>query len=132
MPAPTSPNAVPTNSLEVLDGLVGEIGATRGCVLATVDGFHVVTSSNMRDDPSHSAMLAAAVGLARQLVTIGGGSVLRQMVVDHDGGLLLVWPIGPDRVLAVMTESSVDQRALRGYVQTHVRLLADRRPKATS
>ena len=80
----------------------------------------------MPAEPSHAAMLAAAVGLARQLVAMGGGDSLRQMVIDHDGGLLLVWPIGSQRVLAVLAEARVDQRTLRTFVQAHVRVLADR------
>ena len=71
-------------------------------------------------------MLAAAIGLARQLVTMGGGTNLRQMVVDHDGGLLLVWPIGSQRVLAVLADARVDQRTLRNFVQANVQVLADR------
>jgi len=65
-------------------------------------------------------MLAAAIGLARQLVVMGGGSQLRQLVVDHDGGLMLVWPMGDQRVLAVLATNSVEQRRVRSFVQTRV------------
>jgi predicted regulator of Ras-like GTPase activity (Roadblock/LC7/MglB family) len=98
--------------------------------LASVDGFPLAKNSNMTADPSHAAMLAAAMGIARQLVAMGQGSTLRQLVVDHDSGLLLVWPIGTHRVLSVLAEADVDQRALRSFVQTHVRILADRSAQA--
>jgi predicted regulator of Ras-like GTPase activity (Roadblock/LC7/MglB family) len=78
----------------------------------------------MTDEAAHPAMLAAAVGLAHQLVAMGGGASLRQLVVDHDGGLLLVWPIGAQRVLAVLAASSVQQRVLRTFVQGHAVALA--------
>ncbi len=116
----------PTNPSEALDQLVDSVVASRGAVLASVDGFPLAKSATMPAEPAHSAMLAAAIGLARQLVSMAGGSHLRQLVVDHDGGLLLVWPIGSQRVLAVIADASVDQRMLRGFVQANVRVLADR------
>jgi len=39
----------------------------------------------MAEEAAYPAMLAAAVGLAHQLVAMGGGDHLRQLVVDHDG-----------------------------------------------
>ncbi len=71
----------------------------------------------MTDEPSHPAMLAAAVGLAHQLATMSGGTHLRQLVVDHDGGLLLVWPLGDQRVLAVLAATTVEQRRVRSFIQ---------------
>jgi len=68
-------------------------------------------------------MLAAAVGLAHQLVAMGGGRELRQLVVEHDTGFLLIWPIGKKRVLAVLTAASVDQRHLRQFVQARANWL---------
>jgi predicted regulator of Ras-like GTPase activity (Roadblock/LC7/MglB family) len=73
----------------------------------------------MSDEASHPAMLAAAIGLAHQLVMMGGGTRLRQFVVDHDGGLLLVWPLGDQRVLAVLATTNVEQRCVRSFVQAH-------------
>ena len=98
----------------------------RGAVLASIDGFPIAKSHTMPTAPSHPAMLAAAMGLARQLVSMGEGSNLRQLVIDHDGGLMLVWPIGPRRVMAVLADTGVDQRQLRNFVQANVRSLADR------
>jgi predicted regulator of Ras-like GTPase activity (Roadblock/LC7/MglB family) len=123
---------VPTTAGDVLDVLVESLRSTRGAVLASVDGFPLAKSSNMASEPSHAAMLAAAMGIARQLVAMGDGTTLRQLVVDHDGGLLLIWPIGSQRVLAVLADSTVDQRALRAFVQTYVRILADRPSRAAS
>ncbi len=100
-------------------------------MLASIDGFPIAKSHTMPTAPSHAAMLAAAMGLARQLVAMGGGSSLRQLVIDHDGGLMLVWPIGPQRVMAVLADAHVDQRQLRNFVQANVRVLADR-PAAAS
>ncbi|MET0663913.1 MAG: roadblock/LC7 domain-containing protein [Ilumatobacteraceae bacterium] len=123
-----SPAARPTplSLPAVLDQLVDSLAETRGAVLASVDGFPLAKSATMPAEPAHSAMLAAAIGLARQLVGMAGGTNLRQVVVDHDGGLLLVWPIGSQRVLAVVAETTVDQRLLRRVVQANVRVLAER------
>ena len=78
----------------------------------------------MSDEAAHPAMLAAAVGLAHQLAVMGGGNQLRQLVVDHDGGLMLVWPLGDERVLAVMASTSVEQRRVRSFVQARTTWLS--------
>ncbi len=78
----------------------------------------------MPNEASHPAMLAAAIGLAHQLVAMGGGDQLRQLVVDHDGGLMLVWPISDQRVLAVLCDSTVEQRRVRSFVQARTTWLA--------
>ena len=134
--APTTPNApLPTtptaawsqaalDPVIVLDALADRIDGVWGAILASVDGFGLARSTSMVDEPAHAAMLAAAVGLAHQLTSMGGGDRLRQLVVDHDAGLMLVWPVGPQRVLAVLATSRVDQRALRTAVQAHVSTLA--------
>jgi len=100
--------------------LVDTIDGVRSAILASIDGFGLARSSSMSDEASHPAMLAAAIGLARQLVLMGGGEQLRQLVVDHDGGLMLVWPIGNERVLAVLAVTAVEQRRVRAFVQARV------------
>lgn len=100
------------------------VSGAYGAILASVDGFSIARSSTVVNQPSHSAMLAAAVGLAHQLVAMGGGSELRQLVVEHNTGLLLIWPIGKQRVLAVLTAATVDQRQLRDFVQARAQWLS--------
>ena len=114
----------PTTATEALDQLALEIPGARGALLASVDGFTIAHSASMPDEPAHAAMMAAASGLAHQLVLMGGGEQLRQLVVDHDNGLLLLWPIGRTRVLALLTDNRVDQARLRGFVRAHAKLLA--------
>ena len=114
--------------VDALDELAQQVEGVRGAILASVDGFGLARSTSMADEPSHPAMLAAAVGLAQQLVAMGGGRSLHQLVVDHDAGLMLVWPIGTQRVLAVLATTRVDQRRLRIIVQRHAVTLAGTTP----
>jgi uncharacterized protein len=134
-PAPANPDRVaghapPVHTASALDAsalldeLVATVDGVRGAVLASVDGFGVARDRAMSDEASHPAMLAAAIGLAHQLVVMGGGTRLRQFVVDHDGGLMLVWPIGDQRVLAVLATRTVDQRRVRSFVEGRAQSLA--------
>jgi uncharacterized protein len=116
LPAPVASD----DPVWVLDELVRQVDGVHGAVLASVDGFGLARSSSMADEASHPAMLAAAVGIARQLVAMCDGNALRQLVVDHDGGLLLVWPIGTQRVLAVLASSTVEQRRVRAFLKAQV------------
>jgi predicted regulator of Ras-like GTPase activity (Roadblock/LC7/MglB family) len=120
----TPPEQPPIDPVAVLDQLTAQVDGVAGAILASVDGFGLARSTSMADEPSHPAMLAAAVGLAHQLTTMGGGERLRQLVVDHDAGLLLVWPISSQRVLAVVASSAVDQRSLRIAVTARVAVLS--------
>jgi predicted regulator of Ras-like GTPase activity (Roadblock/LC7/MglB family) len=124
-PAVAPARAVPTTAGAALDELTEVIVGARGAVLASIDGFSIARSVSMPAEAAHAAMLAAAVGLGRRLVGMADGTELRQLVVDHDEGLLLLWPIGPRRVLAMLTDSRVDQLALRRFVRSRARLLAD-------
>jgi predicted regulator of Ras-like GTPase activity (Roadblock/LC7/MglB family) len=98
----------------ILDALLASVEGARGAVLASNDGFGCARSSSMADEASHAAMLGAAVGLARQLaVHIGGGSNLHEVVIEHDAGGIVVWPVGSGRVLAIITEPGVDLNQVR-------------------
>lgn len=108
----------------ILDELTATVAGAYGAILASVDGFSIARSSSVVNQPAHSAMLAAAVGLSHQLVAMGGGRELRQLVVEHDTGFLLIWPVGEKRVLAVLTAASVDQRHLREFVQARANWLS--------
>jgi predicted regulator of Ras-like GTPase activity (Roadblock/LC7/MglB family) len=123
-PAPPTPAPRITDPGAVLDELVDEVDGVRSALLASVDGFGIARSSSMTDEPAQPAMLAAAVGLAQQLATMGGGSKLRQLAVEHDAGLLVVWPVGTQRVVAVLAASTVEQRRLRAFVQSRISVLA--------
>lgn len=109
----------------ILDELVASVDGVRAAILASADGFGVARDRSMSDEASHPAMLAAAMGLAHQLVAMGGGTRLRQFVVDHDGGLIFVWPIGQQRVLAVLATRTVDQRRVRAFVGACAESLAE-------
>jgi predicted regulator of Ras-like GTPase activity (Roadblock/LC7/MglB family) len=126
-PPIASERAAPANAAEALDEMTEVIIGARGALLASIDGFALAQSESMPNEAAHAAMLAATIGLAHQLVRMGGGEQLRQLVVDHDGGLLLLWPIGDTRVLAMLTESTVDQTRLRQFVRARASLLTDGR-----
>jgi len=118
--------APPVDPAVVLDELVAVVHGARSALLASTDGFSIARSSDLPDEAAHAAMLAAAVGLAHQLVQMGGGNELRQLVVDHNRGLLLIWPLGADRILAMLTMTTVDQVRLRSFVRSKAGVLAGR------
>jgi predicted regulator of Ras-like GTPase activity (Roadblock/LC7/MglB family) len=122
--APAPAPVVPVDPTQVLDDLVGRVEGVHAALLASVDGFGIAHSATMADEPANPAMLAAAVGLAHQLAAMGDGETLRQLVVEHDRGLVVVWPTGRARVLAVLASTSVDQRTLRAAVRDRAAVLS--------
>ena len=115
LPDPAAVEA-PAGPEQVLDELVEAVPGVHGLVLASADGFAVATSSGVDDGPAHAAMLAAVTALAEQLVEAGGGRELRQLAADHELGVVLVWPIGNHRSLAVIADTVFDHRRLRMLV----------------
>ncbi|NND76210.1 MAG: hypothetical protein HKN44_14510 [Ilumatobacter sp.] len=128
-PAEKSPPAAATAPplALVLDELVDVVEGVHGALLGSVDGFAIARSATMPNSAAHAAILAAGMGLAHQLAAMGGGDELRQLVIDHDQGLLLLWPIGTQRVLALLTARRVDQAHLRRFVQSRASWLAGER-----
>ncbi|MFT5026307.1 MAG: putative regulator of Ras-like GTPase activity (Roadblock/LC7/MglB family) [Ilumatobacter sp.] len=122
-PVPNQASVAPPLAL-ILDELIAVVDGVNGALVASIDGFAVARSTNMPSLPAHAAVLAAGMGLAHQLAVIGGGNELRQLVIDHDEGLLLLWPLGGQRVLAILTSRKIDQRSLRGFVQSKAHWLA--------
>ena len=108
----------------ILDEMTSAVDGVNGALLASVDGFAVARSAGMPNSAAHAAVLAAGMGLAHQLAAMGGGSELRQLVIDHDEGLLLLWPLGSTRVLALLTTRRVDQQSMRQFVQAKADWLA--------
>ncbi len=108
----------------ILDDLTAAVDGVNGALLASVDGFAVARSAGMPNSAAHAAILAAGMGLAHQLAAMGGGTELRQLVIDHDEGLLLLWPLGSTRVLALLTTRRVDQQSMRQFVQAKAHWLA--------
>ena len=108
----------------ILDELIAAVDGVNGALLASVDGFAVARSAEMPNSAAHAAILAAGMGLAHQLAAMGGGTELRQLVIDHDEGLLLLWPLGSSRVLALLTTRRVDQQSMRQFVQAKAHWLA--------
>ena len=108
----------------ILDELISVVDGVNDALLASVDGFAVARSANMPNSAAHAAVLAAGMGLAYQLAAMGGGTELRQLVIDHDQGLLLLWPLGSQRVLAILTSRKADQQSLRGFVESKAHWLA--------
>lgn len=130
-PPPVAPGAVPASTSAttpplaiILDELASAVEGVNGALLASVDGFAIARSAGMPNSAAHAAILAAGMGLAHQLAAMGGGSELRQLVVDHDEGLLLLWPLGSSRVLALLTTRRVDQQSMRQFVQAKAHWLA--------
>ena len=108
----------PLDMRRVLADIVRGASGARTAVLVSADGFALAASG--ADDPTaHAAMVAAALGLGRQLTESAGGQDLRQLVIDHDSGLIFVWPIRDRRAVCVRTDSDVDQRGLRRLVRAH-------------
>ena len=123
----SAPTAAPMPLIDVLDELAQQVEGVRGAILASVDGFGLARSTSMADAV---ASRDARCGCRPSAPTRRDGwrEQPAWLVVDHDAGLMLVWPIGTQRVLAVLASTRVDQRQLRSIVQRHATILAGATP----
>ena len=95
----------------LLDDLVRRISEVSKAVILSQDGIALAASQTLeRDDAEHLAALAAgfqslARGAARHF---GGGSGVRQTIIEMEAGFLLVSAAGNGTCLAVIAEPGAD------------------------
>jgi predicted regulator of Ras-like GTPase activity (Roadblock/LC7/MglB family) len=95
----------------LLDDLVRRISEVSKAVILSQDGIALGASQTLeRDDGEHLAALAAgfqslARGAARHF---GGGSGVRQTIIEMEAGFLLVSAAGSGTCLAVIAEPGAD------------------------
>jgi len=95
----------------LLDDLVRRISEVSKAVILSQDGIALAASQTLeRDDAEHLAALAAgfqslARGAARHF---GGGSGVRQTIIEMEAGFLLVSAAGSGTCLAVIAEPGAD------------------------
>ena len=95
----------------LLDDLVRRISEVSKAVILSQDGIALAASQTLdRDDAEHLAALAAgfqslARGAARHF---GGGSGVRQTIIEMESGFLLTSAAGSGTCLAVITEQGAD------------------------
>jgi predicted regulator of Ras-like GTPase activity (Roadblock/LC7/MglB family) len=95
----------------LLDDLVRRISEVSKAVILSQDGIALGASQTLeRDDAEHLAALAAgfqslARGAARHF---GGGSGVRQTIIEMEAGFLLVSAAGSGTCLAVIAEPGAD------------------------
>jgi predicted regulator of Ras-like GTPase activity (Roadblock/LC7/MglB family) len=95
----------------LLDDLVRRISEVSKAVILSQDGIALGASQTLeRDDAEHLAALAAGFqSLARGAAWhFGGGSGVRQTVIEMEAGFLLVSAAGSGTCLAVIAEPGAD------------------------
>jgi predicted regulator of Ras-like GTPase activity (Roadblock/LC7/MglB family) len=100
---------------DVLESFTAVHGV-RGAMLSSADGFSLAHTQSVGDGPGAAAMFAAALAIAHQLAGLDGATAVRQLVLDHDNGLMVIRPVGDRQVLAVLAAADLDQRRLRAVV----------------
>lgn len=94
----------------VLDDMVARVAGVQHAAVVSTDGMVVGRSSTLnKDDGDHLAAMSCAL----QSLAKGAGQQfskgrVRQLVVDLDGGYLVVTAAGENACLALLTGSKVD------------------------
>src|SRR5271155_4148817 len=95
----------------LLDDLVRRVAPITKAVILSQDGMTLGASDTLeRDDAEHLAALAAGFqSLARGAAQhFGGGSGVRQTIIEMEAGFLLVSAAGSGTCLAVIAEPGAD------------------------
>jgi predicted regulator of Ras-like GTPase activity (Roadblock/LC7/MglB family) len=101
----------------ILNALVRSVAGVIGAAIATADGRSVAHSDQLEHDAGRSAMIAATMGLAAQLIGIVGGRQLEEVVVRSETGYVIVYAVGDEGVLTVLARPSTNLH----HVNTEVR-----------
>ena len=102
----------------ILNSLVRSIPGVIGAAIATADGRSVAHSDQLAHDAGRSAMIAATMGLAGQLIGVVGGRQLEDVVVRSDTGFVIVYAVGNEGVLTVLARPSTNLHHVATEVRT--------------
>jgi predicted regulator of Ras-like GTPase activity (Roadblock/LC7/MglB family) len=101
--------------------LRGEITGVDGSVVATSDGLLVAHDLPELEQAKVAAVIAAALGLAKQAVQLTGRGQLSEAVVRGSAGNLVVFAIGHSAVLAVLGARDLNVGMLHYQTRTVVK-----------
>jgi predicted regulator of Ras-like GTPase activity (Roadblock/LC7/MglB family) len=107
----------------ILNAIVRSVAGVIGAALASADGRSVAHSDHLLHDPSRSAMIAATMGLAGQLIGVVGGRELEEVIVRSDKGIVIVYAVGREGVLTVLTRPSTNLHHINTEVRSRVEIL---------
>lgn len=107
----------------ILNAIVRSVAGVIGAALASADGRSVAHSDHLLHDPSRSAMIAATMGLAGQLIGVVGGRELEEVIVRSDMGIVIVYAVGREGVLTVLTRPSTNLHHINTEVRSRVEIL---------
>jgi predicted regulator of Ras-like GTPase activity (Roadblock/LC7/MglB family) len=101
---------VSTDLAWVLDDMVARVAGVQHATVVSTDGMVVGRSSKLgKDDADHLAAMSSALqSLAKGAGQQFAKGKVRQLVVDLDGGYLVVTAAGENACLALLTAAKVD------------------------
>ncbi|CAB4857053.1 unannotated protein [freshwater metagenome] len=109
------------NPQAILNSIVRSVAGVIGVAVASADGRSLAHSDDLMHDPSRSAMIAATMGLAGQLMSMVGGRELEEVIVRSDTGIVIVYAVGKEGVLTVLARPSINLH----HINSEVRSRAD-------
>ncbi len=68
-------------------------------------------------------MIAATMGLAGQLIGVVGGRELEEVIVRSEMGIVIVYAVGREGVLTVLTRPSTNLHHINTEVRSRVEIL---------
>ncbi len=104
----------------ILNSIVRSVAGVIGTALASADGRSVAHSDHLMHDPSRSAMIAATMGLAGQLIGVVGGRELEEVIVRSETGIVIVYAVGPEGVLTVLARPSTNLHHVNSEVRSRL------------
>lgn len=107
----------------ILNSIVRSVAGVIGAALASADGRSIAHSDHLLHDPSRAAMIAATMGLSSQLIGVVGGRELEEVIVRSDAGIVIVYAVGREGVLTVLTRPSTNLHHIHSEVRSRVETL---------
>ena len=107
----------------ILNSIVRSVAGVIGTALASADGRSVAHSDHLMHDPNRSAMTAATMGLAGQLISVVGGRELEEVIVRSETGIVIVYAVGAEGVLTVLARPSTNLHHVNSEVRSRLESL---------
>jgi predicted regulator of Ras-like GTPase activity (Roadblock/LC7/MglB family) len=111
-----------------LEGLAREVSGVRGALIATRDGHplaHTLPVEQHQDrSVSTAAMIASLLGIGQRLSELTGDPVLLEATVRSPAGQVVIYAVGSNAVMTVLTDASVNLARLNHAARLRLPTLA--------
>jgi predicted regulator of Ras-like GTPase activity (Roadblock/LC7/MglB family) len=123
-----NPAAQSERASKLLAELTQTVAGVKGALVASLDGYPLADHVPGHDANSMAAIIASSCGLGQRLAQLAGDGTMKEIVVHSDNGYVVIYTLGDNAILTVLTAAAVNLAMLHLRARDLVNDLAHNLP----